>query len=93
MYRLLKQWKSVGKKILEYRRVQKAIDIPQSYPMREIDKRVLTPIETELSPIFKGLSINKEKKGRGGKVTSIEFTFQAETVPKKLLHTKSIIEK
>lgn len=50
------------------------LDIPESYPMREIDKRVLTPIETELSPIFKGLSINKEKKGRGGKVTAIEFT-------------------
>ena len=83
MYRLLKQWKSVGKKSWSIEEFRRLLDIPQSYPMREIDKRVLTPIETELSPIFKGLSINKEKKGRGGKVTSIEFTFQAETVPKK----------
>ena len=83
MYRLLKQWKSVGKKSWSIEEFRRLLDIPESYPMREIDKRVLTPIETELSPIFKGLSINKEKKGRGGKVTSIEFTFQAETVPKK----------
>lgn len=72
-------WKKMSWSIEEFRRL---LDIPESYPMREIDKRVLTPIETELSPIFKGLSINKEKK-RGEKVTAIEFTFQSETVPKK----------
>lgn len=54
------------------------LDVPKSYRTNDIDSRVLTPIKDELAPIFGGLSIQKLRKGRGGKITGYRFTWQAE---------------
>lgn len=82
-YRRLKQFKSNGKwtvKIEEFRRI---LGVPEGYEMKDLTKRVLKPIQEELSPIFKNLQIEKIKKkgpysGRGNKVTHIFFTFEKE---------------
>lgn len=70
-------------KIEEFRRI---LDIPKKYRMSEINRIVLKTIETELSPLFKNLQIEKIKKkcayaGRGNKVTHIVFTFEKEDEP------------
>ena len=90
MYKHLKQWRTVGKKEIPIEIFRELLDIPESYTMRSITQRVLAPIETELSPIFKGLKINKIHHGRGNKVKALEFSFSKESIPK---HTKPIYSK
>ena len=51
--------------------------IPRSYRMSHIDIKVLQPIQNELSLYFKNLEINKISKGKGRKITHIEFVFDA----------------
>ena len=82
MYRLLKQWRTIGKKEWSIEDFRYLLDIPKSYQLIDIDRKVLKPIEIELSPIFKNFNIQKIKRGRGGKVVALEFTFQKEIVPK-----------
>lgn len=82
-YRRLKQFRNTGKwnvKIEEFKRI---LDIPENYEMTNINKRVLKPIQEELSPIFTNLQIEKLRKkgaytGRGNKITHIVFTFEKE---------------
>ena len=82
MYRLLKQWRTVGKKEWSIEDFRYLLDIPKSYQLIDIDRKVLNPIKNELSSIFKNFSIRKIKQGRGGKVVALEFTFQKEIIPK-----------
>ena len=79
MYRLLKQWKSIGKYHCTLEEFKKWLDIPQSYKIGHINDRVLKPINKELPTYFKGLAIEKKRVGRGGKIDSLTFTWQAET--------------
>lgn len=58
-------------KIEEFKRI---LDIPDSYTMDNINKRVLKPIEEELSIIYDYFAYEKIKKGR--KITSIKFLFR-----------------
>lgn len=51
------------------------LDIPKSYKMVDIDKRVLSPIQEQLKPYFQGLKLEKIKKGV--KVESLKFTWKA----------------
>lgn len=77
MYRLLKQWRTVGQRKFAIEEFKGLLNIPGSYRMSDIDKQVLSPITKELSPYFKNLKITKIKKGRGrgGKVVEILFEF------------------
>lgn len=77
MYRLLKQSETNGYLKIEIDNFRSILGIPDTYRMTNISQRVLKPIDNELSPIFNNLQINKvkDKKGRGGKVEFIEFTF------------------
>lgn len=77
MYRLLKQFKTTGYFKMEIEDFRNRLGIPDTYRMTNISQRVLTPINEELSPIFKNLQINKikNKKSRGGRIQYIEFTF------------------
>lgn len=79
MFRLLKSWKSVGKVSYDLDEFRNLLDIPNSYKMTNIDTKVLLPVMEELPSFFHGLSVTKIKKGRGGKVVALEFTWQAET--------------
>ena len=79
MFRLLKQWRTIGKVYYEKEDLQELLDIPKSYKQPDIDKRVLKPIRQELTAIFKGLSIKKKYgKGRGKPVVGYTFTFKPE---------------
>lgn len=82
MYRLLKQWRTIGKKEWSIEDFRYRLDIPKSYQLIDIDRKVLKPIIIELSSIFKNFKVNKIKRGRGGKVVALEFTFQKELIPK-----------
>ncbi len=81
MFRLLKQWRTVGKVYFEKENLYELLDIPKSYWKNQanVDNRVLRPIKQELTPIFKGLTITKKHARRRGKpVVGYTFTFKPE---------------
>lgn len=78
-YRLLKQFRKTGYKLFTIDKFRELMCIPDSYKICNIDQKVINPINSELSQIFKHLEINKLAKGKGRKITHIEFIFQAES--------------
>ena len=79
MFRLLKQWRTVGKVYFEKEDLHELLGIPKSYKQGDIDRAVFSPIKQELTPIFKGLSITKHHaKKRGRPVVGYTFTFKPE---------------
>lgn len=88
LYRLLKQFRSTGKLILEWNNFIDLMDIPKSYAMSDIDKQILKPSVKELSEktlfnqkntIFKNLRYEKEYYAKRGRpIKSITFYFDAE---------------
>ncbi|WP_420897652.1 replication initiation protein [Carnobacterium divergens] len=76
MYRLLKQYKSTGFYKVRIEDFKRILDIPKSYAMSDIDKKVLKPIMNELSDLFKPLIIKKIKAKKGNKIALLEFTFK-----------------
>lgn len=79
-YRLLKQFRQSGYYIVQIDEFRRLFDIPKSYQMSDIDKRVLERIEDELPEFFKDLKITKLRgKGRRKRfIEHIEFKFEAE---------------
>ena len=75
MYRLLKQFKSTGFFVIAVDEFRETLDIPASYRMSEIDKKVFTPIKKELSPLYERFEIEKVKK-KGNKIIQIKFHFK-----------------
>ena len=84
MFRLLKQYKHTGYVKINITDFKNRLDIPKTYQMNDITKRVLKPIINELSSIFNNLHINKIKAKKGRKIEWLEFTFDAE----KRIHNK-----
>lgn len=83
MYRLLKQFKSTGFFVISIDDFRETLDIPKSYRMSEIDKKVFTPILKEISPLYDRFEIEKIKK-KGNKIVQLKFHFMEKNVPKKL---------
>ena len=78
-YRLLKQWRTVGRKEFKIDEFKLLLDMPSSYKSSEIDRAVITPILKQLSPYFEDLKVKKIKsKKRGNPVLSYEFTWKKE---------------
>jgi len=77
-YRLLKQFRSTGNVYFTIDDFRKKLDIPKSYNIAKINIKVLTPIQKELTPLFKNLKIEKIKdtNKRGHPVTHINFSFK-----------------
>ena len=84
MFRLLKQYKHTGYVKINIADFRNRLDLPKTYQMNDITKRVLKPIINELSSIFNNLNINKIKAKKGRKIECLEFTFDAE----KRIHSK-----
>ncbi|QDW97529.1 RepB family plasmid replication initiator protein (plasmid) [Staphylococcus warneri] len=84
MMRLLKQYKHTGYLKLKLSDFKERLDIPKSYKMNDITKRVLKPIIKELVPLFPNLEINKIKAKKGRSIEYLEFTFDSE----KRIHSK-----
>lgn len=92
-YRLLKQFRTTGYRIFEIDEFRDLLCIPSSYKMFNINQKILTPIESELSSIFRNFAINKIKKNtRGNKVTHIEFTFNPESNIKNKVEETILLE-
>lgn len=94
IYRLMKQWKTVGKWEVDIDEFRRLLDVPESYKMGDIDKRILNPALKDLSPYFDKLKIkkldrNKRVSGRGRPVKFIQFTFTPQDDKKKWLEAKT----
>lgn len=93
LYRLLKQFRSVGVLYLKWDKFLDLLDIPKSYNMGSIDTQILKPAIKELSErnlfnsdrvIFNNLRYEKIRgRGRGRPVKNINFFFQAENTDNK----------
>lgn len=78
MFRLLKQYKHTGILKLDIDDFKERLDIPESYKMNDINKRVIKPIQNELSPLFHDFKIDKIKAKKSRKIGAIEFSFTPE---------------
>lgn len=75
-FRLLKQFRQTGfwrVKIIDFRNI---LDVPKTYNMDALTKRVLNPIQKELSSIFFNLKIIKIKSKKRNKIEYLEFSFK-----------------
>jgi len=80
MFRLLKQFRTTGYAYFSKEDLFELLDIPKYYKQGNVDQTVLAPIKTELSSIFRGLTIKKKYgKGRGKPVIGYQFAFKPET--------------
>lgn len=80
-YRLLKQFRSTGYYIVKIDEFKRLFDIPKSYQMSDIDKRVFAPIAKELPHYFENLVVTKllGKGKRKRHIDYIEFKFKPQT--------------
>lgn len=89
MYRLLKQWRTIGKIEYKIEDFKKLLDMPEYYQPSHIDKNVLNPILKELSAYFNNLKVKKIKSNkRGTPVIAYEFTFSPEKTGTYIDYTK-----
>ncbi|ANQ65768.1 replication initiation protein [Staphylococcus equorum] len=84
MFRLLKQYKHTGYFKIQIDDFRERLDVPKSYKMNDINKRVLNPIIKELGFIFKDLNITKISAKKSRKIEWLELTFE----PEKRIHSK-----
>jgi len=82
LYRLLKQYRSTGEVYFTMDDFRSKLDIPPSYHLCDISRKVLEPIQKELTPLFDDLEIKKVKnmKKRGHPVTHINFRFSPQKI-------------
>jgi plasmid replication initiation protein len=79
MFRLLKGYRTTGYAYFSKAKFNELLDVPKSYKQGDINKKVITPIREELTPLFKGLSIRKKYgKGRGKPVIGYSFAWKPE---------------
>lgn len=81
MFRLIKQYRTVGRLKLTSDELFKQLDLPKSYKKDQgnVRKRVLRPIKEELTPVIRGLAIKTIRgAGRGRPVVGYEFTWHPE---------------
>lgn len=79
IYRKLKQFKSTGYYTVSIEEFKRLLDIPESYRMYDIDRRILDKSMKELKPLFKSLRYKKEKAKKGNKIARISFMFEEKT--------------
>lgn len=79
MYRLLKQWRTIGVKEFSIDKLRTLLDIPNSYRASNIQQQVLKPILRELPQYFPGLRVKVIKANtQGTPVKAYRFTWQPE---------------
>ncbi len=78
-YRLLKQWRIVGRKEFAIDEFKLLMDTPDYYQISDVDRLVIKPIKEQLSPYFVDLKVKKIKSNkRGTPVLGYEFTWKKE---------------
>jgi plasmid replication initiation protein len=92
LYRQLKQWKYKGEKTFTMEEFRYLLDIPDSYQVTNIDRKVLNPCMKELSKCFENLRMEKtydrSRRGRPS-VNGYKFTWKPEKRLKKQLQIAS----
>lgn len=89
MYRILKQWKSLGEKEFKIEQFRELLDIPKSYNISAITRRVIKPIEKELPQYFTGLKVKAIKKNtQGTPVIAYKFTWEKQVSNGKYIPDK-----
>ena len=79
LYRLLKQWRTVGKKEFQINEFKRLLDTPDYYTPSEINKNILSYARKELPQFFPNLKIKPIKSNkRGTPVIAYEFTWTPE---------------
>lgn len=79
MFKMLKQWRTVGKKEYSVSEFRELLQVPKSYRATDIKQVVLKPIQEELSSYFPNLKIKAIKvKRRGNPIISYEFSWDSE---------------
>lgn len=82
MYRLLKQWRTVGRREFTTEAFRAYLGIPKSYDARKITVKVLTPIKDELSRYFQELTVETVRARKAGRpITGYVFTWKPEPKP------------
>ena len=75
MYRLLKQWRTKGYREYSVKDLRYLLAIPDCYKSSDIDKRVLKPIQKELSSVFQELKVKPiKKRTKGSPIIAYAFT-------------------
>lgn len=83
VYRLLKQWRTVGKKEFAIEDFKRLLDTPDYYGPSHIDKNIIDPVKRELPTFFENLKVKKVKANtRGTPVTGYIFTWTPEKTGK-----------
>ena len=92
LYRMLKQWRSVGQyEINDLDKFKAMIDIPASYSNSRITARCITPAITELTETksFEDLAVRPIRKGIGGTICGYIFTFTPEKASGAASYTRA----
>lgn len=83
VYRLLKQWRTTGKREFSLEDFKRLLDTPDYYGPSHIDKNILEPVMRELPHFFNGLKVKKVKANtRGNPVKSYIFKWKSEKTEK-----------
>lgn len=89
LYRLLKQWRTVGKKEYSIDQLKQLLDTPKYYSPSEINKNILTPAKNELPKFFNGFKVKAIKSNkRGTPVIAYLFTWEPEKTSGKWIEGK-----
>ena len=83
LYRLLKQWRTIGKKEFQIDEFKRLLDMPDYYKPSHINKNVLNYARKELPQFFPNLKIKSIKSNKKGTpVIAYEFTWTPEKTGK-----------
>ena len=87
MFRLLKGYRTTGYAYFSKAEFNELLDVPKSYKQGDINKKVITPIREELTPLFRGLTIRKKYgKGRGKPVICYSFAWKPQRKDAEEVH-------
>lgn len=77
IFRLVKQFRTVGKRTISLEDFRTKLDIPKSYRTSHIDKRIISVAKQELAPLLSQFNISKNyvKARRGKKLKSYTITW------------------
>lgn len=96
LFRLLKQYRTLGKKKFTYEEFRQELIIPKSYRPSNINTRVLKTVLEELSPYFEKIQVTKEyvanKNGKGRSLSGYIFTWVPESAWQKDFQSKILEE-
>lgn len=82
LYRLLKQWRTVGSREFDIDEFRACLGVPKSYNTDLINRKVLAPIKAELPAVFEGFAVEPLRSRRRGRpVIGYRFTWKPEPSP------------